>query len=289
MPWEQTNSEGVLHSLPILFVSSEAEPFAPDGDLAKKVHDLATGIAKKKENHYVAVIIPGYKRYLEQFKGKLKPVESFYLREPYETVVCHVHEVFHEGVQYFLLEIPTFFDRDEMYGYPDDSYRFTAFDLAVFRFVKNQERHRIRYDVVHAFEWETGFLPYLLRNEYPWMRVVYTVNEPDYQCSLQSDRLWNLTHFDYSLYTSGVARQNDRLNLLKTGLTLADVVTVSDGRKADILRNDFQSYQNLGYIFNFKGKRFVSLDDAWDTAGYDKLYNAIVEEDTTRYTWVKED
>lgn len=47
----ENKEKDVKHSLPILFVSSEATPFAPNGDLAAKVTNLATKIAKQPENH----------------------------------------------------------------------------------------------------------------------------------------------------------------------------------------------------------------------------------------------
>lgn len=279
----------VKHSLPILFVSSEATPFAPDGDLAVKVHDLATKIASLEENHYVAVVIPGYQSTLEKYRDSLHYLYSFKIGEPYQNVGVRVYQTFSEGVNYFILDIPAFFSRERMYNYPDDAYRFTAFSLAVLHFVKDQEQMKVRYDIVHSFDWETGFIPYLLRTNYPWMRAVYTVNEPDYQCSLESGKLWDLTHFSFSLYTSGVAKQNDRLNILKTGLTLADVVTVSNKEKADILKNDLASYENLGYIFNFKGRRFIENASIESAEDYDEIYNRLADEALTRYTWEKED
>ena len=38
----ENKEKDIKHSLPILFVSSEATPFAPNGDLAAKVTNLAT-------------------------------------------------------------------------------------------------------------------------------------------------------------------------------------------------------------------------------------------------------
>ena len=79
----ENKEKDVKHSLPILFVSSEATPFAPNGDLAAKVTNLATRIAKQPENHFVAVVIPGYKQYMDEFKGQLKYIYSFQLPAPY--------------------------------------------------------------------------------------------------------------------------------------------------------------------------------------------------------------
>lgn len=276
------------HSLPILFVSSEAAPFAPDGDLGSKVHNLATKIASLKENHYVAVVVPGYKSALEKYRKSLHFLYTFKIGEPYQNVGVRVYQIFLDGVNYFILDIPAFFDREKMYGYFDDPYRFTAFSMAVLHFVKDQEKMNVRYDIVHSFDWETGFIPYLLRTNYPWMRAIYTVNEPDYQCSLESGKLWDLTHFSFNLYTSGIAKHNNRVNILKTGLTLADVVTVSNKEKADLMKNNLAAFDNLGYIFNFKGKRYiedVSIDSADE---YDYIYNALANDAFTRYTWEKE-
>lgn len=284
----ENKEKDVKHSLPILFVSSEATPFAPNGDLAAKVTNLATKIAKQPENHFVAVVIPGYKQYMEEFKGQLKYIYSFKLSAPYSQAECNVLQAYFNGVTYYLLDIPYYFGRDKMYGYLDDPYRFTAFSFAVRQFIEDQEKKSIRFDIVHAFDWETGFLPYMLRGKYPWMRVVYTVNEPYFQCALDKTRLWDLTRFNFFLYNDGIVRQNNQLNILKTGLTLADVVTVSSKAKAEALRNELEAYDNLGYIFNFKGDRFKPLDDIYNTEAYDELYNELANEPMTRYTWVKD-
>lgn len=281
-------SKKIKHTLSILYISPEANPFAPNGDLAEKVEKLALGIAKRPENHFVAVLIPGYEKYLKTYQGLLNFMYTFKLPTPYDGLDCNVYQIYRNGVTYFLLNIPTFFNRASMYGYPDDAYRFAAFNLAVDQFVKDQQKLRVRYDIVHVFDWESGFLPYILRNEYPWMRVVYTVNDPEYQCSMDYGRLWDLTRFDFSLYLSGVAKQNDALNFLKTGLTLADIVTVSNKQKAGILRNYLDSYQNLGYIFDFKKDRFRPLDNLMDIRGYDDLYNELADENNVRYTLKKD-
>ena len=54
----ENKEKDIKHSLPILFVSSEAPPFARNRELAEKVTKLETKIAKQPENHIVALVIP---------------------------------------------------------------------------------------------------------------------------------------------------------------------------------------------------------------------------------------
>lgn len=97
----ENKEKDVKHSLPILFVSSEATPFAPNGDLAAKVTNLATKIAKQPENHFVAVVIPGYKQYIDEFKGQLKYIYSF----NYQPLIAKPNAMFYRLISMELLII----------------------------------------------------------------------------------------------------------------------------------------------------------------------------------------
>lgn len=97
----ENKEKDIKHSLPILFVSSEATPFAPNGDLAAKVTNLATKIAKQPENHFVAVVIPGYKQYMDEFKGN----SNTYTHSNYQPLIARLNVMFYRLISMELLII----------------------------------------------------------------------------------------------------------------------------------------------------------------------------------------
>ena len=70
-----------------------------------------------------------------------------------------------------------FFDRDLLYGYPDDAERFTFFSKAALEFMLKADK---RPDVIHCHDWQTGLVPVLLYEQYrevlPDQRVCYTIH-----------------------------------------------------------------------------------------------------------------
>ena len=94
--------------------------------------------------------------------------------------LAHVH-----GRKCFFIEphsADNFFDRDLLYGYPDDAERFTFFSKAALEFML---KANMRPDVIHCHDWQTGLVPVLLYEQYrevlPDQRVCYTIHNFSHQ------------------------------------------------------------------------------------------------------------
>ncbi len=151
--------------LKILFVTSEATPFAKSGGLADVAGSLPRAL--RQLGHDVRVVLPGY-RMAEQsnrlFKGS-QSVEIALQGTPYRA---SLKEAVYDGVPYWFIDTPEFFDRDDLYGdaegeYPDNGLRFGFFTQAVLELVKRLD---FQPDLIHLNDWQSGLVPVLLKTSY---------------------------------------------------------------------------------------------------------------------------
>ena len=70
-------------------------------------------------------------------------------------------------MQYFFVDDPGYFDRDQLYGtaqgdYPDNAERFAEFSRAAIEVA----RHVWKPDVIHCHDWQSALVPVLLRTQH---------------------------------------------------------------------------------------------------------------------------
>src|SRR5580658_7991077 len=120
----------------ILFVASEGLPFSKTGGLADVIEALPKALVAL--GHDVAVVLPRYRG---------TPIRSIVLRGvsvPMGTSVrfpAIADGARPHGVQYFFVDDPQYFDRDQLYGvggkdYPDSAERFAEFARASIELAK---------------------------------------------------------------------------------------------------------------------------------------------------------
>src|ERR1700693_821795 len=139
----------------ILFVASEALPFAKTGGLADVIEALPRALVKL--GHEVAVFLPRYRdvKAGSVVMPSLTIPQGLRLRFPAVDNGSIIR-----GVRYFFLDDPPYFDRPGLYGektgdYPDNAERFAEFSRAAIEL----EKHVWPPDVIHCHDWPTGILP----------------------------------------------------------------------------------------------------------------------------------
>src|SRR4029077_13359277 len=111
----------------ILFVASEGLPFSKTGGLADVVEALPKALVA--QGHDVAVVLPRYRN------TQVKKIVIKSLTVPMGTALrfpAIASGARLSGVQYFFVDDPEYFDRDQLYGvggqdYPDNAERFAEF------------------------------------------------------------------------------------------------------------------------------------------------------------------
>ncbi|WP_435525309.1 glycogen/starch synthase [Chryseobacterium indoltheticum] len=65
------------------------------------------------------------------------------------------------GFELFMVKIPGLLDRENPYGYQDESFQFLAFQHGVLHWLTAM---KIRPDVLHCHDYHTGLVPFMIEN-----------------------------------------------------------------------------------------------------------------------------
>jgi starch synthase len=233
----------------ILFAASECVPFSKTGGLADVVGALPKALAEL--GHNVTVYLPRYKQTkLDSPKTVLRSV-TIPFDDQYRF--CSVLDGGkRNGVQFYFIEYPPFFDRDALYGlptgdYPDNAERFALFCRAVLEAAKVLGVP----DVIHCHDWQTALIPVLLRTNYmgcpsyQGVPVVFTIHNIGYQGLFSPDVL-PLLGLPWELFTINRLEFFGKTNLLKGGLVFSDYITT-------VSKKYSQEIQTAEYGFGLEG------------------------------------
>ncbi|HLH08129.1 MAG TPA: glycogen synthase GlgA [Terriglobales bacterium] len=234
----------------IVFAASEAVPFAKTGGLADVVGSLPPALAQL--GHKLTVYLPRYKQV------KLPPTAKTVISSltvPFDDKYrfCSVVDGgTHNGVQYYFIDYPPYFERDALYGtslgdYRDNAERFALYCRAVI------EASKILGvpDLFHCHDWQSALVPILLHEVYEddpvFRRVpcVFTIHNMGYQGLFPPDIL-PLIMLPWDLFTIGKLEFYGKVNLLKGALVISDFVTTVSKKYA-------QEIQTAEFGFGLEG------------------------------------
>jgi starch synthase len=218
----------------ILFVASEALPYAKTGGLADVIEALPRALVKL--GHEVAVFVPQYRGVIPNSVDltSMTIPQGSRLRFPGITSGGT-----HRGVRYFFLDDPFYFDRDGIYGsnnreYPDNAERFTEFSRAAIELAKQLWKP----DILHCHDWQTAMVPALLRTSYgddPMVRdlpVVFTIHNMGYHGLFPREAL-DRAGIPAFVYHPGGIEFFGNVNFLKAGLVYSDFLTTVSRKYAE--------------------------------------------------------
>jgi starch synthase len=220
----------------ILFAASELAPMVKVGGLADVVAALSKAL--RLLGNKVTLAIPRYPA-LEAsgllLARRLTPMvlPSVPGVKGSERLEFHVLDgKLGSGVELLVIDFPGLFDRPGVYGeggedYPDNARRFGLFCRAVVEVVRQRARAGTPYDVVHAHDWPTAMVPYLLREhgaELARTRSVLTLHNLSHQGSFPASALPQLG-LGTEHFTTDRLEFYGQVSFLKGGLLAASAVT----------------------------------------------------------------
>jgi starch synthase len=230
----------------IVFAASEAVPFAKTGGMADVVGALSHEIAKL--GHQVSVYLPMYavvRPHLE--KQPSYAIRSITIPFPHGNRFAGIVDGgVRDGVQFYFVDCPEFFDRLGLYGnngdsYPDNAQRFGLFCRATIEATKLLGVP----DVFHVHDWQAALIPVLLRTIYsadPVLKkaaTVLTIHNAAYQGWFPPSTTEQL-QLPWELFTYDKLEQYNTFNFLKGGVVYADLLsTVSRKYAEEIQTSDF--------------------------------------------------
>ncbi len=223
------------NTLKVLLVASEAVPFAKVGGLADVVGAMAKELAS--EGVEIAVAIPKYLQVIESIEKlrlKIQKTSDFILNLDKGEETGKIESLQYEGVTYFLIDNPAYFQREGIYvdpvtkqDYNDNLKRFVFFSRAV---LEGAKLFDFQPDIIHAQDWQTGLIPVYIRTSYKLdsffsaTRTVFTVHNLSYQ-GIYSVEHFTLTGLDWKYFTINGLEYYGHLNLMKGGIVFSDFTT----------------------------------------------------------------
>ncbi|MBS1803117.1 MAG: glycogen synthase GlgA [Acidobacteria bacterium] len=215
----------------IVFAASEAAPFAKTGGLADVVGALPREIAKL--GHEVSVYLPLYstvRPHLE--KEPTYSVRSITIPFPHgNRFAGMVDGGDRNGVRYYFVDCPEYFDRQGLYGNNGDSYSDNAERFGLYcRAVIEATKILGVPDVFHVHDWQAALLPVLLRTVYAadaqlrQAASVLTIHNAGYQGWFPPATIDQLL-LPWELFTYDKLEHYNSLNFLKGGVVYSDLIT----------------------------------------------------------------
>ena len=172
--------------LSVLQIAAECQPFVKTGGLADVVGALALEYARLGvESRVVLPLYPAVRekyRYLMELRSEGIVVMD---GKKYRATVYTYHD---EGVIYSFIESFDFFDREKIYGYPDDGDRFAFFSKACLVFA---DLLPTLPDIVQVHDWHGGLIPLLMREDprFRESKSLFTLHNLEYQGVFDADLL----------------------------------------------------------------------------------------------------
>ncbi|MGB7069904.1 MAG: glycogen/starch synthase [Pyrinomonadaceae bacterium] len=168
------------------------------------------------------------------------------------------------GSPTFLIDAPSYFHRDSIYGYREDYERFAFFNHAALALLK---RIGAPPDIVHLNDWHCGFAAVELAAERRWdrywqnTRTVFSVHNMAYQGGFDADELWKFG------FSSEFARNtflfNGYASAMKAGLEASDTLSAVSRRYASEIQSQENGY-GLDWLTRMRSGRLFGVTNGVD-------------------------
>ncbi|HQU93632.1 MAG TPA: glycogen/starch synthase, partial [Pyrinomonadaceae bacterium] len=245
----------------VAVISAEAVPYSKTGGLG----DVAGALPKALNAVGVdsVLITPCYWQTKGEYlwdtavhdlnvdwRGGIYPAKAFYSEA--------------NGSPTFLIDAPSLFHRDSIYGYNEDHERFAFFNHAALVLL---QRIGQAPDIVHLNDWHCGFAAVEIAERRRWddywrsTRTVFSIHNMAYQGGFSSSELWKLG------FGSEFARNSFAFegyaSAMKAGLETSDVLsTVSRRYGYEIQTPEFG--HGLDWLTRQRANRLIGITNGVD-------------------------
>jgi starch synthase len=233
----------------IAFAASEGVPFSKTGGLADVVGALPPALVQL--GHRVTVFLPRYKQ--TKLEKTSKVISSITVPFDDRYRFCSILDGgLREGVQYYFVNYPPYFDRDALYGTPLGDYHDNAERFALFcRAVLEASKVLGAPDLFHCHDWQTALIPILLKTLYledpAFTNVpsIFTIHNMGYQ-GIFAPEILPLLMLPWDLFTMTKLEFYGKVNFLKGAISFSDFITT-------VSRKYAQEIQTAEYGFGLEG------------------------------------
>jgi starch synthase len=249
----------------ILHVSAECYPVAKAGGLGDVVGALPKYL--NQQGQIAKVVLPMYRtRFLYTHQWEVVHKGGNQLGNWWFEFTVIREQTNELGFDLYLVDINGLLDREKIYGYDDDTERFTAFQIAVLDWVSAWQD---KPDVIHVHDHHAALIPFMMKYCYKYQSLknipsVLTIHNAQYQGWMGWDKSNYLPLWDS--WQWGMLDWNKQINPLASGIKCAwKVTTVSPSYLTELRYNS----NGLEALFEYeKGKCIGILNgidaDVWD-------------------------
>jgi starch synthase len=246
--------------LNILFVASEAVPYAKTGGLADVAGALPKALARL--GHRVRLVMPRYNLEKILHRGEQMAGE---LAVPFDGGVRH-SAVFIDNdgeVPVYFIDAPDFYFRGKLYGEHDDPDRFAYFSRAVLELAKALNE---QFDIIHLNDWMTGLVPVYLKTIYArdtvlsHTKTLFTIHNMAFHGLFSPYATGKYGLPDWVNRTEGGIEFHGVSSMLKAGLLFSDAISTVSPRYAEEIQTAEYAYQFEGLLKARRHKLFGILN-----------------------------
>ncbi len=238
----------------VLYVTSEANPYAASGGLGDVMGALPISVAEN-EDMTCEVIMPLYDTMKEVYRKDLELVCDLTFKHSWRDTGASIFKLKNGKVTYYFVENHYYFDRGRLYGEFDDGERFAFFSRAVVEYMLYSGNIP---DILHANDWQTATAVIYLKTEYARIeafrkiKTVYTIHNIEYQGKYDPYILGNIFGIDTKFKC--ILEYDGCINLMKGAIVTSDFVTTVSPNYANELTHDFFAFGLSPIIKAAKGK-----------------------------------
>lgn len=258
----------------VIHLSAECYPVAKVGGLGDVVGALPKYLQQAGLRAWV--VMPWYNKpfvqtqdfevvYTGNFQQGSRPLAVQVLKEKHDVL----------GFGLYLVKIPGLLDRDEPYGYIDESEQFMAFQHGFLRWITDAG---IVPDIVHCHDHHTGLIPFLMYHSDHFAQLrqvptVATVHNGQYQGWMDWNRAILLPPFD--TWKWGLLDWDRVINPLAALIKCCTAfTTVSEGYLHELMEHA----NGLERLFATEREKGTGIVNGIDTAVWDPEHDAMLNE-----------
>ena len=224
----------------VLFVASEAFPYAGTGGLGEVIGSLPKNL-NKLGKYDARVIVPLYESIGSDVRAKMQYLGNIYVPLAWRMQYCGLFRLEENGTVYYFVDNEYYFKRNSLYGYGDDGERFAFFSRAVLELIPMLD---FQVDVLHCHDWHTALVPvyyklyYMYKNGYNGIRTVFTIHNIEYQGQFAPGIIEDLFGISRNEYMS--LDWHGCINLMKGAIDYSDYIsTVSPTYAQEICTSEY--------------------------------------------------
>ena len=265
----------------------ECYPVAKVGGLADVVGALPKYL-NKIEGIEASVVMPWYnKPFVHDHQFEI--VFDGWIHQHLQTFQVQVMKERSKslGFDLYLVKIPGLLDRDNPYGYWDESQQFLAFQHGVLHWLTAMQ---IRPDILHCHDYHTGLVPFMVEHcpEFSFLKgvkTIGTIHNGEYQGQMRWDIAKYFPWFDGGKW--GLLDWSGYINPLATMIKCCHAFNSVSGGYMDELFQSFRGLESLVQQEYAKAYGIINGIDTevWDSETDDFLDFNYGKEDASAGKW----